>query len=151
MWPAALSTSSASSTAALAPPMTAWLVLLMLATTTLPSTAVDRLLDLRERREHGRHQAPGRRCASLAISRPRALTASRASSKGRAPAATSAPYSPRLWPITKSGRSPCAASSRVRAWSTVEDGGLGDLGPPQVLLGLRHGGRVVRVGEHVVA
>ena len=30
------------------------------------------------------------------ISRPRALTASRASAKGRAPEATNAPYSPRL-------------------------------------------------------
>ena len=40
------------------------------------------------------------------ISCPRAATASRASSKGIAPAATSAAYSPRLWPITMSGAMP---------------------------------------------
>ena len=60
-------------------------------------------LDLVERREARR---PSRRCRSiarLAISRPRALTASSAASKDSAPAATSAPYSPRLWPITMSG------------------------------------------------
>ncbi len=43
---------------------------------------------------------------SDAISWPRALTASSAASKVIAPAATSAPYSPRLWPITMSGRTP---------------------------------------------
>jgi EAL domain-containing protein (putative c-di-GMP-specific phosphodiesterase class I) len=40
------------------------------------------------------------------ISRPRALTASRASANGSAPAATRAPYSPRLWPMTMSGATP---------------------------------------------
>ena len=40
------------------------------------------------------------------ISRPRADTASRASAKERVPADTRAPYSPRLWPITRSGSMP---------------------------------------------
>jgi hypothetical protein len=43
------------------------------------------------------------RCA---ISRPRALTASSAASNVSEPAAVSAPYSPRLWPITMSGSMP---------------------------------------------
>ena len=42
----------------------------------------------------------------LAISLPRALTASSAASNVRAPAATSAPYSPRLCPMTMSGVMP---------------------------------------------
>ena len=43
---------------------------------------------------------------TLTISRPRALTASSAASNERAPAATRAPYSPRLWPMTRSGSMP---------------------------------------------
>ena len=43
---------------------------------------------------------------TFVISRPRALTASSASPKGSVPAATSAPYSPRLCPITMSGNTP---------------------------------------------
>ena len=50
--------------------------------------------------------APLSATETLVISRPRALTASRALSRVRAPAATSAPYSPRLWPITMSGCTP---------------------------------------------
>ena len=48
--------------------------------------------------------APGSAMSRLAISRPRALTASSVASNDRAPAAMSAPYSPTLWPITMSGR-----------------------------------------------
>jgi hypothetical protein len=43
---------------------------------------------------------------TLVISRPRALTASSASANGSAPAAISAPYSPRLCPMTMSGLMP---------------------------------------------
>ncbi len=58
-----------------------------------------------------------------AISRPRALTASSAASNVIAPAATRAPYSPRLWPITMSGRTPYSPSSRVSARSAVSMAG----------------------------
>ncbi len=58
-----------------------------------------------------------------AISCPLALTASRAAAKVIAPAATSAPYSPRLWPMTMSGRKSYASRSRVRARSAVRIAG----------------------------
>ena len=67
--------------------------------------------------------APGSSIVRLAISRPRALTASSAAANDSAPAATSAPYSPRLWPMTMSGAMPYAASSRVSAMSTVSTAG----------------------------
>ena len=60
---------------------------------------------------------------TLVISRPRALTASSASRKPRAPQATRAPYSPRLWPITISGVTPYAASNRVSARSAARTAG----------------------------
>ena len=46
---------------------------------------------------------PGSSSLMLAISRPRALTASRACSNVMMPAATAAPYSPRECPATMSG------------------------------------------------
>ena len=66
---------------------------------------------------------PGSFTRTCAISRPRALTASSACANGRTPAATSAAYSPRLWPITRSGRYPRSASSRVSARSTARMAG----------------------------
>jgi hypothetical protein len=87
---------------------------------------------------------------TLVISRPRALTASSASANGRAPAATSAAYSPRLCPITTSGTTPYAARSLVRAVSTANTAGLGDGRLPEMLLRLRHGARFRRVDEHVI-
>ena len=104
-WPASVSAAMARWTASVAPPMTAWLWLLMLAMTTLPSIPPT----TRSTSARGANTAAMRPRSSMsmfAISRPRALTASRASSNGRAPAAVRAPYSPRLWPMTKSGRMP---------------------------------------------
>ena len=95
----------ACSTALLAPPITAWLIAVDVGD---HHVAVDRLqdsLDFVERRKHGRHPAVVFHRHRV-ISRPRALTASSASSKGRAPDATSAPYSPRLCPIVMSGWMP---------------------------------------------
>jgi hypothetical protein len=63
-------------------------------------------LDVGQRAEHGGHRPVVLLGDRWAISRPRALTASRAASKLSAPAATSAPYSPRLWPMTRSGVMP---------------------------------------------
>jgi hypothetical protein len=59
----------------------------------------------------------------VAISLPRALTASIAASNVSEPAATSAPYSPTLWPITMSGRMPYASSSWVSPSSMVATAG----------------------------
>ena len=70
--------------------------------------AVDLLddpLDLLDRRRDG-GQRPGSSTVRLAISRPRALTASSAAANVRTPAATSAPYSPSEWPMTRSGSMP---------------------------------------------
>ena len=53
------------------------------------------------------------------ISRPRALTASSVCSKVSTPAAMSAPYSPRLCPMTMSGFTPYASSRRVSARSAA--------------------------------
>ena len=50
--------------------------------------------------------APLSSMVSDAISCPRALTASSAEAKVSDPAATSAAYSPRLWPMTMSGSTP---------------------------------------------
>ena len=55
--PAAWNAATARSTASVAPPMTAWPVLLMFATTTYPSVFGDDALDLGERGKHGRHGA----------------------------------------------------------------------------------------------
>ena len=60
---------------------------------------------------------------TAAISRPRALTATSASRKDSIPAATAAPYSPRLWPATTSGFTPKAARRRRIATSTVSVAG----------------------------
>ena len=78
-----------------APPMTAWLLLLMLAMTTLPSMA-STIRSISASGPKTAAIAPLSAIDRLAISWPRALTASRAESKVSAPAATSAPYSPRL-------------------------------------------------------
>ena len=48
---------------------------------------------------------------TLVISAPRAAEASSAWAKGMMPAAISAPYSPREWPITMSGWKPYSANS----------------------------------------
>ena len=57
------------------------------------------------------------------MKRPRAFTSTAASSTGSAPAATSAVYSPRLWPATKAGasatRSSIARSSAMLVTSTA--------------------------------
>ena len=71
--------------------------------------AVDRLQDALDLRRAARTPPPSGRYPPIetrVISRPRALTASSASANGRAPAATSAPYSPRLCPMVISGRMP---------------------------------------------
>ena len=57
------------------------------------------------------------------ISRPRAATASSASSSGRTPAVTRAPYSPRLCPMTMSGAMPYSLRRRPRAMSVVRTAG----------------------------
>ena len=67
--------------------------------------------------------APLSSTETLAISRPRALTASIAASRESDPAATSAPYSPRLCPITMSGSMPYAARSRVSDRSVASTAG----------------------------
>ncbi len=67
--------------------------------------------------------APLSACETWVISRPRALTASSAASNVSAPEATSAPYSPRLWPMTRSGVIPYAASSWAMAASVVSTAG----------------------------
>ncbi len=103
--PASWNTLTAACTAGVSPPMTAWLLLLTLAMTTYPSEAPT----IRSISGIGAMTAaiaPLSPRSTLAISRPRALTASRACSKFSTPAATSAPYSPRLWPITMSGAMP---------------------------------------------
>ena len=82
--------------------MTAWVLELMLATTTYPSTSAT----IRSMSDSGPKTAaiaPLSACETWVISRPRALTASSAASKVSAPEATRAPYSPRLWPMTRSG------------------------------------------------
>ncbi len=102
--------------------MTAWPVLLMLATTTYPSVSAT----IRSISASGAKTAaiaPLSSTDKLAISRPRALTASSEASNDSAPAATSAPYSPRLWPITMSGRTPYAPSMRVNARSVASTAG----------------------------
>ena len=72
LMPAAWKASIARSTASVAPPMTAWLLLLMLAMTTLPSTDVDDPFDLRERTEDRRHRSVvGHRQASPSRDRVR--------------------------------------------------------------------------------
>ncbi len=100
--PAAWNAATAASTAVVAPPMTAWVLELMLATTTYPSTSAT----IRSMSDIGPKTAaiaPLSACETWVISRPRALTASSAASKLSAPDATRAPYSPRLWPMTRSG------------------------------------------------
>jgi hypothetical protein len=57
------------------------------------------------------------------MNRPRARTARTASPRESAPAATSAEYSPREWPATKSGRLPCRASTAKVAAETVRIAG----------------------------
>ncbi len=57
------------------------------------------------------------------ISVPRALTARSASPKAMLPAATRAPYSPKLCPMTKSGAIPYAPSSLNSAISTASTAG----------------------------
>ena len=103
--PSAKKTSTARSTASVGPPITAWLRLLMFATTTPESTdATTRSISSSGPKTAA--SAPWSATEIDAISWPRALTASSAASKVMAPAATRAPYSPRLCPITMSGRMP---------------------------------------------
>ena len=120
--PAAWNAATARSTASVAPPMTAWPVLLMFATTTYPSVSAT-MRSISASGASTAAMAPLSPTARFAISRPRALTASSAASKDSAPAATRAPYSPRLWPITMSGRTPYASSMRVSARSVVSTAG----------------------------
>ncbi len=103
--PAARKIAAAFSTASEAPPTTAWAVLLTLATTTYPSTEAS-TCSISSRGAMTAIILPSSAMETLVISRPRAATASSASAKDRLPAATRAPYSPRLWPITKSGAMP---------------------------------------------
>lgn len=56
--------------------------------------------------------APGRRRATSAMARPRSPTSQAPSATERTPAATSAVYSPRLWPATATTR---ASDSRLRS------------------------------------
>ena len=102
--PSARKTSIACSTAAVAPPTTAWLVELMLATTAPSMLPTTRSISVRGPKTAA--IAPLSSTLSVAISWPRALTASSAAWKVIAPAATSAAYSPRLCPITMSGSTP---------------------------------------------
>ncbi len=101
--PAALNVSTARSTAAVAPPITAWLLELMLAITTYPSVS-STIRSISGSGPNTAAIAPLSATDRLAISCPRADTASSADSKLRAPAATRAPYSPSEWPMTMSGR-----------------------------------------------
>ena len=102
VYPACWSCATSVSTAAVAPPITACLLLLTLAMTTLPSAAsTKRWISVSGAMTAA--IAPLSLMFRFAIPRPRALTASSASSKVKVPARTRAPYSPRLWPITMSG------------------------------------------------
>ena len=103
--PSAWNAAMARSTASVAPPITAWLKLLMFAMTTLPSTA-STTRSISASGPNTAAIAPLSSTERVAISWPRALTASSAASKVMAPAATRAPYSPRLWPITMSAEIP---------------------------------------------
>src|SRR3989304_5417754 len=59
--------------------------------------------------------APGSRSAASPMRPPRVATSDSASSRSRAPAATRALNSPRLWPATKAGRYRRAPSSSAAA------------------------------------
>ena len=66
---------------------------------------------------------PPTRWPSSAINSPRRRTNCSALSKSSAPAATSAEYSPKLWPATTSGCKPCASSTRNTATLCVSRAG----------------------------
>ena len=120
--PAATSASLASRTASVAPPTTACSLLLMLAMTTYPRIRPT-MAWISPSAPITATMAPLSGVEMLLISLPRALTASMAAGKLSAPAAISAPYSPRLWPITMSGSTPYAASMRTRPASTASRAG----------------------------
>ena len=66
---------------------------------------------------------------------PRRRTVRTASASESAPAATSAEYSPRLWPATQSGRTPRATSGAQRGDARGQDRGLRVRGELQLGLG----------------
>ena len=80
------------------------------------------------------HRAHALRDGLLHV-RPRLRTRRTASAKRRLPAATSAEYSPRLWPATKSGASPASRSTSKAAIGDGEQRGLGVFGQLELILG----------------
>ena len=83
----------------------------------------------RRRRRRDRAPRPSCRCGRSAASRmasPRSATRRRPSSKARAPEATSAVYSPRLWPAAAAGSTPrrSTASSTTRLVRKVDSWAL---------------------------
>lgn len=64
--------------------------------------------------------APSPAGTARCMSSPRRRTSRRASAKSRAPAATSAEYSPRLWPATATGAPGTAPSSASARWMASE-------------------------------
>lgn len=103
--PAAVRISMARRTAAVAPPTTAWLELFTLATTA-PGPAAATARSTSSTGAKTAAISPRSSTVRWLIPAPRALTASSVCSNVRQPAAIRAPYSPRLWPMTRSGRMP---------------------------------------------
>ena len=81
--------------------------------------------------------------ATRVIPRPRALTASSASSKVSEPDATSAPYSPRLCPMVMSGLDAVGVQQPGQCQVDGEHSGLSNLRLAQIFFSFRDGVRVV--------
>ncbi len=92
---------------------------------------------------------PGWRAAAAAMASPRAFTSASASPKPSAPVATSAVYSPRLWPSATSKTQAAVPQHAQGGHRVRQQRRLGDLGARE-LLGRAHAtdaGQVV--AEHV--
>ena len=106
--PRACSSAMARSTAAAWPPMTTWPGELKLAgtTTSSPETAAQTSATSSSSVPSTAAMAPVPAGTDCCISRPRSRTRRAASASDSEPAATSAAYSPRLWPASSCGRAP---------------------------------------------